>query len=114
MAVVKLEHLEAGMVLDHDVKDLSGRMLLRSGAEITPKHLKIFRSWGVSEAHVRGVGEAPPAAGPDLAELDPVLVARVEGALRAAFAFHDLDEPVTRELFAVALDHRLRREARNR
>src|SRR6185369_10254927 len=53
---VAIENIETGMVLASDVLDRSGRMLLGAGAELTHKHLVIFRTWGVLEADIAGQG----------------------------------------------------------
>jgi hypothetical protein len=53
---VAIENIETGMVLANDVHDRSGRLLLGAGAELTQKHLVIFRTWGVLEADIAGQG----------------------------------------------------------
>jgi len=56
MGKVTTENLEVGMLLAADVHDRSGRMLLGAGAELTQKHLVIFRTWGVLDVDIEGVG----------------------------------------------------------
>lgn len=58
MAVLPLTQLAPGMVLAKDVLDMSGRLLLGRAVSITDKHLKIFKTWGVTEVAVLDLGEA--------------------------------------------------------
>ena len=54
MQRISTKNLQTGMVLGEDVKDLSGRMLLKAGIEIEEKHLRILRTWGILGVTVRG------------------------------------------------------------
>ncbi|RQW83862.1 MAG: hypothetical protein EHM79_15150 [Geobacter sp.] len=54
MGMIPLDALEVGMVLASDVQDRNGRLLLGGGAELTGKHLMIFRTWGVIEVNIAG------------------------------------------------------------
>lgn len=48
-----LEEIRTGMILQKEVRDMSGRLLLGEGEEITDRHLRIFRAWGVAEVDIR-------------------------------------------------------------
>lgn len=94
--MVPIDNLAVGMVLARDVHDRTGRLLLGAGAELTPKHLTIFRTWGVAEADIAGVdGEE---AAPLPAEVDPQALAAAEEALRPLFRHADLGHPAMREI----------------
>ena len=54
MPRIATDMLQPGMVLSSDVKDLSGRMLLKSGTEIEGRHLRVLRTWGVLGVEVVG------------------------------------------------------------
>lgn len=72
MAIIRTSEVTPGMVLAVDARDMSGRLLLAAGGEVTPKHLKIFKTWGVTEVDVQEMGSAgtqpepgtKPEAGP--------------------------------------------------
>ncbi|MBF0625474.1 MAG: hypothetical protein HQL82_11790 [Magnetococcales bacterium] len=71
MPNLPIAQISPGMIVDSDVRDLSGRLLLGKGQEVTAKHLLIFKTWGVAEIDVRAaapkatpVPTAPPAAAP--------------------------------------------------
>jgi len=101
MAKVAVDNLEVGMVLAADVHDRAGRMLLGAGVELTPKHLVIFRTWGVEEATI--VGGENGTEGPALpAEVTPELLAAAEAALAPHFQAANLEHPAMAELFRLA------------
>ncbi|MFQ5443371.1 MAG: hypothetical protein ACE5EK_02020, partial [Nitrospinales bacterium] len=54
MKGTKLKSVKAVMVVEIDVKDLTGRVLLTSGNAILEKHIKIFKSWGITEVFIKG------------------------------------------------------------
>lgn len=105
MALIKIEGIQAGMVLQRDIKDRSGRMLLPAGASVTDKHLNVFRTWGITEAHVRGEkdGAEAAAATASLDDLDADLVARARDELTRLFSQTDREHPLMKELFTLAV-----------
>lgn len=101
MGKVAVDNLEAGMVLANDVHDRSGRMLLGAGAELTQKHLMIFRTWGVLEADIAGQGD-DDGAEPIPADVDPLELAAAEQALLPLFRHTNTSHPVIMELIRLA------------
>jgi hypothetical protein len=97
---IAIESIEAGMVLASDVRDRSGRMLLGAGAELTQKHLVIFRTWGVPEVDIAGRGS--DAADQIPADVDPLQLAAAEEALIPLFRNTNLGHPAVIELMRLA------------
>lgn len=101
MGMVPIDNLEAGMVLAADANDRNGRLLLGAGAALTPKHLMIFRTWGVEEADIEGVdGEELAGRLPDdvsREELDSAIA-----SLEPHFRHAGMDHPAIRELLRLA------------
>lgn len=97
---IAIENIETGMVLASDVRDRSGRMLLVAGAELTQKHLVIFRTWGVLEADVAGQGSQAAAQLP--ADVDPLQLAAAEEALEPLFRHSNRSHPAIIELMRLA------------
>jgi hypothetical protein len=97
---IRLEMARAGMILASDVRDRRGRLLLPAGHETTPRALRIFRMWGVTELEVEGFH------GAGLAEPEPPIPpARLEAARRRAeelFRQADRRHPLVAELFRLA------------
>jgi len=54
MAKILVDNIEVGMELSSDVIDRQGRILLKSGVELTEKHLRVFNTWGILEVEVKG------------------------------------------------------------
>ena len=90
------------MKLTDDVRDRTGRFLLGAGDELTSKHLRIFRMWGVLEVSITGV-EADGDAACLPGDADPRLLEEAEAALLPRFGCVDLEHPVFRELFRLAV-----------
>ncbi|MBF0380465.1 MAG: hypothetical protein HQL69_05565 [Magnetococcales bacterium] len=98
MAIKRVVDVDPGMVLASDAMDMSGRMLLAAGKEITAKHLKIFRTWGVPEVDIK---EDSPSG----ADGDAESSSRSDGEdkfevkAKALFCQNDLNDPLIKELF---------------
>ena len=101
MGKVAVENIETGMVLAGDVHDRSGRMLLGAGAELTQKHLVIFRTWGVLEADIVGQGD-DEGVEPIPADVDPLALAAAEQALAPLFCHTNTAHPAIIELIRLA------------
>lgn len=101
MGKVGIENIESGMVLASDVHDRSGRMLLGAGAELTQKHLIIFRTWGVLEADIAGQG-GDEAADQIPADVDSLELAAAEEELAPLFMHTNRAHPAIVELMRFA------------
>lgn len=101
MGMVAVDNLEVGMVLAADVKDRNGRMLLGAGAELTQKHLVIFRTWGIDEVDIAGIDYAETET-PLPAELDPAAVAAAEQLVAPLFCHAGTGHPALKELLRLA------------
>ncbi len=101
MGKIAIDNLETGMVLAGDVHDRSGRMLLGAGAELSQKHLVIFRTWGVLEADVVGHGDdATTEQVP--ANVDPAELVAAEQAVAHRFKHTNRTHPAISELIRLA------------
>jgi hypothetical protein len=52
MARIQIAELQVGMVLEKDVVDRTGRMLVPLGATLSEKHLQGMKMWGVKSVQV--------------------------------------------------------------
>jgi len=101
LGMIQIDNLEAGMTLANDVHDRAGRLLLGAGAELTQKHLNIFRTWGVMEVDI--VGSEDGDQNSTLPE--EVTHEQLEAAMTALeplFRNSSLEHPVMRELLRLA------------
>ena len=111
MGILALDNLAEGMVLKSDVFDRSGRLLLGCGAELSAKHLRMFRMWGISAVNIAGVDDQTGGI-PHVADVDPARLTQVENELRSLFRNSDLSSPAMGELFRLCLLRKVRNETR--
>lgn len=101
MGLLNIDNLEVGMVLASDVKDRNGRMLLGAGAELTQKHMTVFRTWGVIDVDIAGIDYVQEESSVP-AEMDPAEVAAAEEEIRPRFFYSGTDHPALKELLTLA------------
>lgn len=103
MAIIPLESLEIGMTLKSAVCDRSGRLLLPVGAELSGKHLKVFRTWGVTEADIVADCNDESENGPAPISGDPVVIAAAQEAVERLFFHNDPQHPLINELIRICV-----------
>ncbi|MDD5286490.1 MAG: hypothetical protein PHD54_11580 [Desulfuromonadaceae bacterium] len=111
MGLLTIDHLSEGMILKSDVHDRSGRLLLGCDTELSAKHIRMFRTWGVLEADIAGIDDQPVVASV-APNLDPASLAVAENELRPLFRNADLSYPAMAELFRLCLFRKVRNESR--
>jgi hypothetical protein len=89
------------MMLEADVLDMNGNVLIGKGNELTERHLKILKMWGVLEADIAGVDRDDLLAR-ETAQLDPELLESAEARMHGLFRHADLTHPAMKELFRLA------------
>jgi HD-like signal output (HDOD) protein len=94
--------LESGMVLAADIKDRNGRFLLGKGVRLTPRHLKVIKTWGVVEAEIQGVSEKDVDA-KTTARMDPEILEIADKLTRHRFVHADLEHKAIRQLFHICV-----------
>lgn len=102
MATLNLEDLEPGMVLAEDAKHHNGRVLLRAGTELTEKHIKIFTTWGLTEANIEGVSKDTLDA-QATQDIDPEILAQAEKHIADRFRHTDPTHPAVEELMRICI-----------
>lgn len=108
MAIVSIDNLEAGMTLQSDVRDRSGRLLLPQGSELAEKHLKVFRTWGVTEADIIMAADSITSEDSSITiNIDPELLAQAEQEIDRLFRNNDPQHPMIHELRKICLERRL-------
>jgi HD-like signal output (HDOD) protein len=103
MGSIAVDSLKKGMVLSEDVLDVNARLLLSKGQQITAKHIRVLKIWGITEVHVvgekcKGKSEKPKA--------DPETVEMVIACTKEIFKNLDLEHPAVKEIFEISVAHR--------
>lgn len=108
MSILPLDQLTPGMVVANNVCDAGGRILLARSSAITERHLRIFKTWGVTEVDVAtGHGPAQNAPGDGEGGSQPTFPKSMEPYCKKAEAlFHnsDMSHPAVQQLFAVCVN----------
>jgi putative nucleotidyltransferase with HDIG domain len=108
MPFLPIDQLQQGMILAADVTATNGRLLLSKSKAIEPKHLNIFKMWGVPEVQVK---ESKGSQAEETPAMDPEAMRRIAESLKPFFAGNDLTHPAVAEIFRQALIHRSRKGA---
>ncbi len=107
MRYLSIDTIKDGQILQEDVHDINGRLLLSRGQAIEPQHIRIFRIWGIAEVRVTS-GEQGCEA--DTGVIDPAKMARVEESIRPLFAKIDLKDPVIKAVYESLVEYRYDRD----
>ena len=98
MGSISLDDIEPGMILGRDITNRTGLVLLRAGVEITEKHLKILRTWGITEADIKGI-EKEDIVNKAAAEIDPRILEEAKIKAGEIFRHTNQEHPFIEELF---------------
>ena len=112
MANVNIAQIEPGMVLAVDLKDRNGRFLLAKGVELSTKHLKIMKTWGVVEADIEGVTEQEVGK-KQAAEISPKILDAAEEIEKQRFIHSDLKHEAVQAIFQICVLQRAKRISNN-
>jgi hypothetical protein len=52
--LVATAQIAIGMVLDKAIKNKHGQLLIPGGITIEEKHIKLFKTWGISSVYIKG------------------------------------------------------------
>lgn len=110
MGIIGIDEIRPGMVLERDLKDRSGLILLSAGQEITEKHLKIFKMWGIVEADIQGVNKEETLS-QITSQLDPLFIQEVDVQLRQEFCHTNLKHPFIQEIFRLVTLKRVQKRS---
>jgi len=102
-----VDDLMEGMILANDLVTPKGRFILAEGAILQSNHLKILKSWGITEAEI--VDDSYSAKPEPKLEVDEKSARTAEDFLRQKFAVVDLEHEMLAELFRQSHLHLSRR-----
>lgn len=98
---VNLDDLVPGMVLAEDAIHMNGRVLLCAGICLTEKHLKIFKTWGLTEVYIN-TGETGVTK-KTIEHIDPEIMAQSKAYMMKKFSRMDIETEFVSELFHICV-----------
>ena len=110
---VNLDELKPGMKLAKDAVLLSGRVLLKSGNELTSKHIRMFKSWGLTEACIDNA-VADRNASQEWQEVPDDLSRQAETKIAELFRNTDRNFPPIAELYRICVGQEVKKLMGNR
>lgn len=102
MGLIYLDDVKAGMKLEKDLVCPNGRFLLPAGSILEEKHIKIARSWGITEAYISGADREAINTEAE-AKISPEALKKADEILEQRYKYVDLSVPAMHEI------HRLNR-----
>ncbi len=106
MPRIKTEHLQEGMVVSSDVKNMDGMLLIPSGCKLTARQIGILQAWGVTDIEVASSGGEDTD---QLTKMTPEAIEKLSAEVRSSFWKTDDSDPVFAELFKIILRRRANR-----
>ena len=103
MSVVATNKITAGQILAEEVRDMNGRLLLSKGHPIEAKHIRIFKTWGISEVNLVGADCFDDT--PD-SKLNPAIIEQTKKSVKTLFCHLDLRHPAIKEIYRIAVRFR--------
>ena len=103
MGTIHINKLKPGMVLDEEVRDINGRLLLKKGKNIQSAHIRIFRIWGVTEVNICGNNGSKNT--PD-GNVNPEEIEKIKEYTHNLFCHADLEHPALKEIFRISVQFR--------
>jgi hypothetical protein len=103
MGTIHINKIKPGMVLDEEVRDINGRLLLKKGKNIKSAHIRIFKIWGVTEVNICGNNGSKNTSDDDV---DPEKIEKIKEYTHNLFCHADLEHPALKEIFRISVQFR--------
>ena len=100
MGIIHINKLKPGMILDEEVKDINGRLLLKKDKKIQPNHIRIFKIWGITEVSIRGNNGSKDTP---INPANPELIEKIKESALDLFRHTDLEHPAVKEIFRISV-----------
>lgn len=104
MAIVRIKDLKPGMILASPAKDPNGRLLLTDGEEITGKHIRTFKAWGIAEVDIKGSPDEDSVTESQLSEVKAQQASTpVKEEVEELFRYANRNHPAIKELVELCI-----------
>ena len=108
MGVISVNDLKKGMVLERDVSNKHGNILLGRGDTLNDKHIMLLKSWGITEADIEGFSK-DQVEEREREALSTDTMASIEENLKDLFPDFG-DNPLMEELYRVIKKFNIKQE----
>lgn len=98
MGTVIVDEIVPGMILAEDVYDRNGRFLLARGLEVSAKHIRVLKIWGITSVEIVGVNESD-GNNSGKSQIDAKLIRKAAQMISRRFSRLDMESEVVKELF---------------
>lgn len=109
MTVLNLDQLKPGMVLEKDIKNLSGTILVPKGTRLTEKQIKTLKAWGSLN-----VLEAKKSASPEKDSKDANLIKEIQRKVAQLFCRANRDHPAVQIMMRLSVADKLEQHSREK
>ena len=109
MPRISLKEIEKGMVLSGDVTSNNGNVLLKAGVELTDKHIKILKTWGVTHIEIEGEDSSTPLH--EIIAAHPEYLEEANDAAKTLFRNTNIEHPFFVELIELWSQHYVKNKA---
>lgn len=99
MTKLMIDQLSPGMVLEEAVKNANGTVLIPADAELSEKHIRALKMWGIVAVSVKSTADD---AGGGAGAIDPEILEKAKAELQPVFALANTDNPIMAEIFKQA------------
>lgn len=97
MISMLVQSLKPGRILAADVKNSHGQLLVKKGAEISERHIRALKSWGVVEVQLEGAPEDEIVENP-VETFDPVALEKARVEVLERMRHNSVEHPAIDEL----------------
>ena len=104
MTHIPIVDVVPGLVVDQDVKDRNGRLIIAQGVKLEEKHVRILKTWGVDKIAVQSADEKANNRVTD--KSSPAYIEAVK-MVRRRFRFNSAGHPLIGLLKELAVQKKL-------
>lgn len=107
MISVPVQSLKPGRILAADAKNAHGQLLIRKGMEVTDRHMRVLKSWGVVEVQIEG---DPTDAADEMVteQYSPEILERARVEVMERMSHNSIEHPAIDELVRICVNRRAR------
>ena len=108
MTSIRLDQIKPGMITGADIRDKSGRLLLKAQTPITENRLNILKTWGIQQIQIASAEEQPLKGGATPAPISTATLRRATEQIEQRFQQANTDHEVVHTLRDFCIDYHAR------